>query len=1219
MFARACSGLILLFASFQAAIAVDLWAVTIGVPGNGQTISDELFKYLDADAACQAEFQLPPPEPCGFTDPRNLRNAEGPQVQSTCTFDATNVCGTPYTTGYMTQRYTWKRTTTSCPAGTTLHLGECKVDTPKLRCDTRREPDLVKGNPCNIGSGNKSQSERVYGAGGGLEVVLTYNSQLGNTYFRSGPFGKHWSTRYTARVRPTGQAIVAVGRGDGRELEFRAPPSGNIYLTDADVNDRLEQVLNGSGVLIGWIYTAADSDEIEEYSADGFLLKIKDRAGRERSLIYTNGLLTSVTDHVGRQLTFTYNAQKRVATMGDPAAGLYTFEYDGASGPTGAGNLTKITFPDTKSRVYFYGEAAHINGGSACSTPSPMLPNALTGLRDEKDVRFATWTYDCIGRATSSEHAGGVERYSFTYNADERVVEDPLGTSRNVDVPAQRILGVPYSTGTSQPAASGTGTALNARTRDTQGNLSSRTDFNGNRTDYAYDLARNLETSRTEGLTTSGGTTPQTRTISTQWHATFRLPTGIAEPLRITTFAYDADGTTCGARGALCSKSIQATMDANGSQAFSATPSGSPRTWTYTYNANGSVLTVNGPRTDVNDVATYTYYANNASCPTTNGGHATGCRGQVETISNALSHTTSVTAYNAHGQPLAIVDPNGLTTTMTYDARQRLTSRIAGGETTTYEYDFAGQLTKVTLPDGAFLAYAYDDAHRLTQIQDNVGNKIVYTLDNIGNRTLEEVRDPANALVQTRSRVFNSLNRLFRELGAQSQTTEYSYDDQGNVLIVKDPLNHTTTNQYDALNRLKQVTSPSPVSAVTQYAYDGLDQLVLVTDPRSLVTGYTVNGLGNLTQLSSPDTGNTVSTHDAAGNLLTQTDAKSQTSTYTYDALNRVTSITFHDGSKHNYSYDAGTNGVGRLTGISELNPSLTVVAQIAYGYDQKGRLISEVRTINGVAYTTAYRYESVGRMDRITYPSGRTVDYSFDSLGRVADISTTPPAGSAQLIVSDVTYQPFGGVAGFTLGNGQTYARNYDQDGRAATYTLGGTGYTIGYDAASRIAFITQTANPTNTNTYGYDSLDRLTSATLPATVYGYDYDAVGNRVTRSTGGSSHTYAYAATSNRISSITPTSGPVRNFTFDNNGSTTADGNNTYGYDTRGRMVQAVSSLGTTTYQVNALGQRIRKTNSLGDTIFHYDAGGRLIAETGPTGTLKREFIYLGDIPVGVAQ
>ncbi len=127
----------------------------------------------------------------------------------------------------------------------------------------------------------------------------------------------------------------------------------------------------------------------------------------------------------------------------------------------------------------------------------------------------------------------------------------------------------------------------------------------------------------------------------------------------------------------------------------------------------------------------------------------------------------------------------------------------------------------------------------------------------MGNRTQEQVFDPASQLAQTRSRVFNNLNRLFRELGAQSQTTEYAYDDQGNVISVKDPLDRVTSNQYDALNRLRQVTSPAPVSAVTQYAYNGLDALVQVTDPRSLVTGYAVDGLGNLNVQSSPDTGTT--------------------------------------------------------------------------------------------------------------------------------------------------------------------------------------------------------------------------------------------------------------------------------------------------------------------------------------------------------------------------
>ena len=200
------------------------------------------------------------------------------------------------------------------------------------------------------------------------------------------------------------------------------------------------------------------------------------------------------------------------------------------------------------------------------------------------------------------------------------------------------------------------------------------------------------------------------------------------------------------------------------------------------------------------------------------------------------------------------------------------------------------------------------------------------------------MRDPANALAQTRSRVYNNLNRLFQDFGAPNQTTEYAYDNQGNV----------THGQGSAQPR-HRATSTTPESTqaghladadgVTQYGYNGLDQLAQVTDPRNLVTGYTVNGLGNLTHQASPDTGKTDNTYDAAGNLLTQTDAKGQRTTYAYDALNRVTLITFHDGSKQAYAYDQGTNGIGRLSSITETDAANQQTSLIQYAYTQQGRV----------------------------------------------------------------------------------------------------------------------------------------------------------------------------------------------------------------------------------------------------------------------------------------
>lgn len=77
--------------------------------------------------------------------------------------------------------------------------------------------------------------------------------------------------------------------------------------------------------------------------------------------------------------------------------------------------------------------------------------------------------------------------------------------------------------------------------------------------------------------------------------------------------------------------------------------------------------------------------------------------------------------------------------------------------------------------------------------------------------------------------------------------------------------------------------------------------------------------------------------------------------------------------------------------------------------------------------------------------------------------------------------------------------------------------------------------------------------------------------------------------------------------------------NQYAYDTRGRLTQAISVVGTTNYQLNSLGQRIRKTNPQGDTLYHYDAQGRLITESSASGAIQKEYLYLGDIPVAVIQ
>jgi YD repeat-containing protein len=129
----------------------------------------------------------------------------------------------------------------------------------------------------------------------------------------------------------------------------------------------------------------------------------------------------------------------------------------------------------------------------------------------------------------------------------------------------------------------------------------------------------------------------------------------ITEPNRTTAFTYDSLGN-------VLTKTITDTT---------VTPNVA-RTWTYTYDSYGRMLTAQGPRTDVNSTTTYTYY----TCTT---GYQCG---EVQTITDALGHVWTFNTYNAHGQPLTITDPNGIVTTLTYDARLRLLSRQIGTELT---------------------------------------------------------------------------------------------------------------------------------------------------------------------------------------------------------------------------------------------------------------------------------------------------------------------------------------------------------------------------------------------------------------------------------------------------------------------------------------------------------------------------------------------------------
>jgi YD repeat-containing protein len=1101
--------------------------------------------------------------------------------------------------------------------------------------------DCCYGNPINPASGNKFQTEvdlpQAYE--GGLYFHRTYNSLLeGEQRFN----GAHWTHSWDRRIEILDQGVKAI-RPDGTRVLF-SPGANGVLTGDGDAKITLDN-LGGS------LRLTTETGEIELYDGSGKLLSVTDAKGHTTTLTYTDGtkdppnggrledddypifkgLLLRVTDYLGRRLGFKYIGRGRISTIVGPAGEQFKYEYGPENPPppeiadTAYGaRLRMVTYPDGKTRSYFYNEPQFTSGSLA-------LFFALTGSGDN-GVRNANYEYSSDGKkaiateAFTTDPVTGtvtVNRHAFTYGDHTVSHQPPIGTCETLNFVSvlgrSRLFQRTVRSAASPSNCPGSGsTFTETLVRDANGNVTSRTDFNGNLTCYTYDSSRNLETSRIEGRTGTCAapvTTPATRTITTEWRASSRHRARIAEPLLITTYRYHGDaGVSCAPAGApttlVCAREMQATTDVDGTQAFLGTPSGSPRITTHTYNALGQVLTVSGPRPE--NATTYSYYAANDPA----GNYSAG---DLFKVTDGLGHETTFTEYFGEGRPRKIVDPNGLVTTLDYWPRGWLKSRNVGGEITSYEYTATGQVLKVTGPDGSLIEYTYDDANRLTDVRDGLGNHIAYTLDAAGNRTLEQSYDTdvPVALVRQQQREIDALNRISKLIGGTNpsqQVTQYGYDGNGNVVSILDPLLREGTQFYDARDRLTEIRDPvNGTAAPTRYEYNGRDVVTKVTDPKGLATLYTVNGFGETLTLDSPDTGVTTYTYDAASNLRTKIDARGMLATYSYDALDRLTGIAYPDETV-TFTYDSCTNGIGRLCSVADKTGTTS------YAYDIHGRVTAKSQTVGSVAQVVQYAYNASGQLSGLTTPAGRALTYGYTN-NRITSI-----AMNGQTVLDGVAYEPFGPNGGWRWGNSTTSAINthtrvYDRDFRPTRITsdLPASGAQpvldrqLSWDIQSRVSGITDLGNTTLSTTYGYDGLDRLTSATQGPNSWGFTYDGVGNRLTSTVGGASTTYAYPGTSHRLSGLS--GAQVKAYSYDGAGNRTSDGSTTWTYGGNSRPTQA----GATPILINALGQRVKKGTGASAVRFVYDERGHLIGEYDEAGTPIRETVWLDDLPVAVIQ
>jgi RHS repeat-associated protein len=953
---------------------------------------------------------------------------------------------------------------------------------------------------------------------------------------------------------PSGGSLIIVQafRDDGHIVNFTTNGSG--FTVEPGVGYQLATTQSGGYQLID------EQDNVEIYDSTGRLLSITDRAGNTQTLTYnaSSGLLSSLTDTFGHTLTFSYNGQSRLQSVSAPNGSSVQYTYGNS------GYLSQVENLDGTTRQYNYNDSNWAIG--------------ISTVQDESSQTEFSLSYNSQGQVVSSTLGGVSSSMSFTYNNDGSTTEtDPLGAVRTFQ--SQEVGDHELSSAVTGAPCFQCGYVA-ATGYDNGGFLASEADFNGNTTTYVYDDTRGLETSRTEASGTSSS-----RTITTQWSSSYRLPTLISDyagetasgsPIRATAFNYDGSGNLL-------------------SKAVTDPATGLTRTWSYTYDGNGRVLTATDPR---QNVTTYTYY----TCTT---GYQCG---ELETATDALSHVTTYNTYNADGRPLTITDPNGVVTTLAYDARDRVTSRSVGGETTSFAYYPTGLLNKVTLSDGSSLSYAYDAAHRLTQVNDGLGNKLVYTLDAMGNRTAEKSYDTSGTLHRTHTRVINTLNEIYQEVnaaGTSAVTTTFGYDNDGNATSIDAPLSRNTGQSYDALSRVSSITDPG--SGVTTFGYDAEDDLTSVQDPRNLVTSYVYDGFGGLTSQASPDTGTTANTYDSVGNLATSTDARGATATYAYDALNRVTSLAYSlSGTTDQtlvFTYDQGANGIGHLTGASDANHSMS------FGYDSLGEMTAMSQKVGTVTGSVSYGYTNRD-LTSITTPSGQAITYGYNSNHQVTSIAV-----NGTTVLSNASYEPFGPVDGWTWGNGSASTRAFNGDGLITGIDNPGNQQSLTYDNASRTASKTNTASNSTSWTYGYDSLDRLTSGNEISLKKGWTYDADGNRLTE-TGSTPSTYSISSTSNQITGITGTL--ARTYAYDAAGNMLGDTTNTATYNDAGRLKTLTTGTTTTTFIYNALGEMISAKGST-TTLYVYDQAGHLLGEYSGTGTLIQETVWLGDIPVATLR
>jgi YD repeat-containing protein len=427
-----------------------------------------------------------------------------------------------------------------------------------------------QGNPVEVATGRKVETTVDWTSGG--TSPLTFSRKYSSLYHLAGApaysrLGVGWRSNFDSSAAyefSTGIFIptqadsgdrIHIVLPDSNEYSFRLNASvwkpllprpsttlaGGVfwdqYRTDLDV---------ALTVAAGSVELRAESGEKYTYDLEGRLVKIVYPTGYSQFLFYSGKFNTKVTDSFGRTITFEYWGDVSKAGMLKSATVTdgkkFSFDYINLTSVTGITEEVVSSGADSSQLLV---SVLYPDNTPVTDTDNPKLayeylqslqyPNALTGIYDERGIKFASWTYDSKGRATSSQHSGGDDLTAFSYDDVNNKVTVTNALGRSTVYSFQTVYGmIKRLTAVDGIATTNCAASNTVYAYDTNGFRIQATDAEGRITKWARN-SRGLATSTTDGFGS-----PVARTTTTTWDTTRPLPTQIAAPGLTTDIAYNA-------------------------------------------------------------------------------------------------------------------------------------------------------------------------------------------------------------------------------------------------------------------------------------------------------------------------------------------------------------------------------------------------------------------------------------------------------------------------------------------------------------------------------------------------------------------------------------------------------------------------------------------------------------------------------------------------------